>query len=121
MNLVAHHVDRGHDQGVGAERDEVAMGEVGEPQDAEQQADAEAGQRVEAAQAERVDQILQEADHSATPPSAADPAVAAGCSPKPKYASKIAFRPAGCSPDREVGCGRRAGHRCDPRIQYALR
>jgi len=79
MNLVAITSTEGNDQG--RRRRNVMKSpwaKLVRPQDAEQQADAEARQRVEAAQAERVDQILQEADHSATPPSAADPAVAGG-------------------------------------------
>ena len=45
---------RRRQQRVAGERDEVAMGEIDEPHDAEHQADAERRQRVEAAEAQRV-------------------------------------------------------------------
>ena len=54
-----------HDQRVAADGDHVAVGEVDQPQDAEQQADAERHEGVDAAERERVDEVLEELDHAA--------------------------------------------------------
>ena len=54
---------RGHDQRIAADHDEVAMGEVDQPHDAKNQPDAERGERVQAAERERVDGVLDQSGH----------------------------------------------------------
>ena len=65
----------GHDrhQHVGADRDELAMGEVDQAHDAEDEADPERRQRVEGAHAQRIDDDLYGDGHASRP-----------CSSKPK-------------------------------------
>ncbi len=50
-----------------ADHDQLAMGEIDQPHDAEDQPDAERGQRVDGAQADGVDGVLQD-DHGARAP-----------------------------------------------------
>ena len=71
-------IGRWHDEGVGADGDHVAMSEIDQPQDAEQQADTKRRQRVDAAEREGVDQVLQELDHAAVSTRGVSPP------PKPK-------------------------------------
>ena len=62
--------------GVAGDHDQLRMGEVDQPHDAEDEADAERGQRIEAAHADGVDQDLDGL------PDHAGPAVAAMATPK---------------------------------------
>ena len=58
-----HDGGAGHDQGESAYGDEIAMGEVNQPENAEQQADAEGAQRVETAEAKGADNSLDNIIH----------------------------------------------------------
>ena len=67
----AQHGDRQRPAGEQQQRiadrgDELAMGEVDEAHDAEDEADAERGQRVEPADGDGVDDVLGEVDHRGT-------------------------------------------------------
>ena len=59
-NNVAVAALRGYDQDIAADHDEVAMGEVDQAHDAENESDAQRGQGIEAAEREGVDRYLDE-------------------------------------------------------------
>ncbi|MBE2274848.1 MAG: hypothetical protein IAE87_00955 [Rhodobacteraceae bacterium] len=63
-----HGVDRGHDQGIGTDGNEITLRKVDQAHDPEQQPDPERGQGIETAKAHGIYEGLKEMGHSSDPP-----------------------------------------------------